>query len=492
MTDIRIDIHRLASGRWLRALIIVATLTLSAVIAFRGQGMLTLLVIAIPAFFILYWVLTHYPTVGPLLIVISGMMVPFEISLTFYSSLNAPMLLLGLFMGIWILDMLIVKRQIGFHAERVFIPIIALVIIATLSLLTGQLDWFSVEGAPITAQLAGYGLFILMAATFFYGAHQIKSLRGLEWMVWTFLAFATVYMVGRAIPPLTVTAFNLFPRNAFGSVFWIWVVALSASQAIFNDKMALPFRVVLGSITLLTLYVAVGPGLTWASGWVPAVVVMAVLIGFKSPRLLIPVVLIVAMIVVMNFQTLLNEFWLGLSHEQYSANTRVAAWQIVLQIAGKNPIWGLGPSNYYYYTPLYTLLGYRVQFNSHSQYVDLIAQVGVVGLGIFFWIMAEIGRLGFQISRRARAGFARAYSYGAVAGLIAMFVAGFLGDWLIPFLYNISLGGFRASVIGWLFLSALVAMKHEFPEEALLSEDEILNKDVVPVAETGEIPVYPG
>jgi O-antigen ligase len=244
------------------------------------------------------------------------------------------------------------------------------------------------------------------------------------------------------------------------------LAALPLSQILFNHKLSNIGRLALGTVVMLVVYVAVGPGITWASGWVPLVVVFAVLLGLKSPRLLIPVALIVVLIVTMNSTTLWNEFWLGLSHEHYSANTRVAAWKVVMQIAGKNPIWGLGPSNYYYYTPLYTLLGYRVQFNSHSQYVDLFAQVGVLGLFFFLWFMVAIGRLAAQLNRRVRSGFAQAYAYGALAAVAAMLVTGVLGDWLIPFLYNITLGGFRSSVIGWTLLGALVAIKWGFPDEA--------------------------
>ena len=41
-----------------------------------------------------------------------------------------------------------------------------------------------------------------------------------------------------------------------------------------------------------------------------------------------------------------------------------------------------------------------------------------------------------------------------------MLVAGMLGDWVIPFVYNVGLKGFRASVLGWIFLGGLVALQH--------------------------------
>ena len=48
VTDLRIDIHRLASHRWLRALIITITLALSAFVAFRGDDLVNVLVVAVP------------------------------------------------------------------------------------------------------------------------------------------------------------------------------------------------------------------------------------------------------------------------------------------------------------------------------------------------------------------------------------------------------------------------------------------------------------
>jgi len=33
-----------------------------------------------------------------------------------------------------------------------------------------------------------------------------------------------------------------------------------------------------------------------------------------------------------------------------------------------------------------------------------------------------------------------------------------LGDWILPFLYNIGLMGFRASILFWLFTGGLIAL----------------------------------
>jgi hypothetical protein len=73
--------------------------------------------------------------------------------------------------------------------------------------------------------------------------------------------------------------------------------------------------------------------------------------------------------------------------------------------------------------------------------------------------MWEIGRLGWGLRKQAPAGFAQAYVYGALGGLAGMVVAGMLGDWVLPFFYNLGLNGFRSSMLGWLFLGGLVSIE---------------------------------
>ena len=38
-------------------------------------------------------------------------------------------------------------------------------------------------------------------------------------------------------------------------------------------------------------------------------------------------------------------------------------------------------------------------------------------------------------------------------------VAASLGDWLIPFVYNVGLRGMRASILAWIFLGGLAAIE---------------------------------
>jgi O-antigen ligase len=148
-----------------------------------------------------------------------------------------------------------------------------------------------------------------------------------------------------------------------------------------------------------------------------------------------------------------------MASDEYSVSTRLDAWLIMAQIIKISPIWGLGFANYYWYTPLFPIRGYAVSFNSHNNYVDIVAQTGLVGLVcllVFFW---QAGRLSWRLREQVPAGFARAYLYGALGGLVGTVVVAMFGDWVLPFFYNIGLNGFRSSMLAWLFLGGLVSLE---------------------------------
>jgi O-antigen ligase len=160
----------------------------------------------------------------------------------------------------------------------------------------------------------------------------------------------------------------------------------------------------------------------------------------------------------MNYQEVVDMVMVG--DQEWSLVTRVEGWRITAEIVKASPVLGLGPSNYYHYTPAHPIMGYYVNFSSHNQYVDLVAQTGLLGLGCFLWFVWEVGRLGWRLRARAPDGFARAYAIGALGGLVGTLAAGVLADWLLPFVYNIGLAGFRASVLAWMLLGGLGALEH--------------------------------
>jgi O-antigen ligase len=269
-------------------------------------------------------------------------------------------------------------------------------------------------------------------------------------MTLLFLALGAVYILLRLMSDAGLSAEAFMPVGAAYSLFWVWLVSLALSQALLNEQLWRGWRVVLIVLVAATFYVAYVQAGEWQSGWLPAAVSVAAILLARWWRL----GLLFAVVSIAPLLRLIDKL---IEIDNYSYSTRLDAWEIVMQIVKMNPILGLGPANYYWYTPLFPIRGYAVVFNSHSQYIDLIAQTGILGLLCFFWFAGTVGWLGWRLRSRVPAGFA--YVYGALGGLVGMLVAAALGDWVLPFVYNVGLTGMRSSLLAWMFLGGLVALE---------------------------------
>jgi hypothetical protein len=393
----------------------------------------------------------RWPVLGLILTILGGMFIPF----TGPSGLNVAEAGVALMLGLWLLKMMVEQRRIRLIISRTTLPLIIFALISLLSFGIGQFPWFLYAGhAPIDAQLGGLSIFILSIAAFLLVAHLVADVRWLGALTWTFIAFGTLYVLGRLVGWSGTD--RIFHRGfSAGSMFWTWLVALVFGQILFNHHLRIHVRIVLAGILLATFYVAYVQASDWKSGWVPPLVAMLAILAFRFWR---PALLLVP------FGSIPAYYAANLliGTDQYSWGTRLDAWVIVTNIAKANPILGLGFSNYYWITPLFPIRGYAVVFNSHNQYIDILAQTGLVGLACFLWIFWEVGRLGWRLRQRVPEGFARAYVYGALGGLVGTLVAAALVDWVLPFVYNIGLTGFRASVLAWIFMGGLVSLEQMY------------------------------
>jgi O-antigen ligase len=362
------------------------------------------------------------------------------------------MVLVALLLGLWLLDMMVHRHQIHLAPSRTVWPLLSFLVVAAISFGVGQLPWLTFAlHAPLGAQLGGLSIIVLSAGTFLLAANQVRDLGWLSWITWAFLAIGGLSVLVRSVLP----ALGLPTRDLFqpvGTVFYIWLVAMAFSQAAFNRDLHSGWRLALGGLVLVTLYILFILKFDDKSGWLPSFVCIAAIIAARSWRAglaLVPVAILAALYL-----------WTGvIATDEYSISTRFDAWSIMAQIIKINPVLGLGFANYYWYTPLFPIRGYAVSFNSHNNYVDIVAQTGLVGLVCFLLFLWELGRLGWRLREQAPAGFAQAYVYGALGGLAGMVVVGMLGDWVLPFFYNLGLNGFRSSMLGWLFLGGLVSLE---------------------------------
>jgi hypothetical protein len=439
----------LVSQLWLRLLLVVGELLLITALAFMASQRQLTLVLFLPLGVGLVLIFLRWPSLGLIVASVAGMVVPFLGP----SGLNVTMILMALLLGLWLLDLIVRQSQIRIAPSRTVWALLSFIVIAFISFGVGQLNWLSFAlHAPMGAQLGGLSIIVLSAGAFLLAANQVRDLGWLSRITWTFLAIAAFSVVFRSVlPELGLSTRELF--QPVGTVFYVWLVAMAFSQAVFNGDLHSGWRLALGGLVLITLYTLFILKFDDKSGWLSSFVCIAVIIAARSWRAglaLVPVAVLSALYL-----------WTGLvSTDEYSISTRFDAWLIMAQIIKISPLLGLGFANYYSYTPLFPIRGYAVSFNSHNNYVDIAAQTGLLGLVCFLWFLWEVGRLGWRLRERVPAGFAQAYVYGALGGLAGMAAAGMLGDWVLPFFYNLGLNGFRSSMLGWLFLGGLVSVAH--------------------------------
>jgi len=405
-------------------------------------------------------IFSRWPHIGPTAVMVATLTVPFALGTGSQSDLNVTVILLGFLIALWLLHMLVIAKRFSLAPSPVNLPVLALCAAALFSFGFGQLRWFvAAAPAPDRAQIGQVAIFVLSAGGFLLVANQVKDTRWLQWMTWSFLALAGLYAAGWINGAIGGLTKSIFQYGINGSLLWTWLAALSWSQCLLNTRLHRAVRLALGGVTAAGLYVGLVINRDWTSGWLPAVVSLAVITWLGAPKLRRAMLLAGLAGAIWYLPQIIGFVMVG--DNEYSLATRTDAWQIIGELVRINPVFGLGPANYYWYTPLIPIRGYAVVFNSHNNYVDILAQLGLVGLACFLWFAAATGRLGLSLRRRVPDGFPRAYVYGALGGLAGTLAAGMLGDWVLPFVYNVGMNGFRASIVAWLFLGGLVVLARQ-------------------------------
>jgi hypothetical protein len=445
------------SRLWLRMSIILGALGATAFLAPRASTThLTMLLAGVVGVILLRW-----PPLGLIALVIFSAALPFSLGTGTGTSLNASTLLLPVLAGIWALRVL-GSYDLPRLSSRPYLPLFALVLVAGIAFLNGGRSLMSfAQPAPIMAQVGGLAVFVLSAVGFLLAGHQLRDSRWLRAVTWLFLALGALYVVGRVFPQTPQFTAGWFVRGA-SSLFWVWLLAIAFSQAAFNRHLHFVWRLALACLSAAIVYIGLFHTLDWTSGWLPPLVALGVTLWVGSPRVGRLVLLAGVTAVLVNLSMALSAVMVG--DNEYSLVTRVEAWLIMGEIVKVSPLLGLGPANYYWYTPLFPILGWTVQFNSHNNFVDIIAQIGLLGLGCFLWFSVEVTRVGLWLRKRVQPGFEQAYVYGALGGVAGMMAAAMLGDWVLPFVYNVGLDGFRISVLGWVFLGGLVALEQSIKD----------------------------
>ena len=169
--------------------------------------------------------------------------------------------------------------------------------------------------------------------------------------------------------------------------------------------------------------------------------------------------------------------------KEFTSGRRVAIWKFTAMMIKDHPILGSGVGTFKYNTLDYqaeffsqgnnrSLYSYGLAFNAHNEYLEVWAELGIIGLGIFFWMLIVYFYCGLKFLKKTKDN----YKEGAVIGLMGA-VAAILVDGIFGFPLHLP----ATIILFWLFLGLTVAIIKENEVKFLEKKDnqEDFNQDKI-------------
>lgn len=341
---------------------------------------------------------------------------------------------------------------------------------------------FRASGIPrtgnlLTVQIGQFAIFFFSFAALYITAHQVISERVLN--IWI------ISIIGIGFAEMLLEVFlGIYQGRDLGvtGVLFALPVILISSQLMFNPDLKVAPRAV-GLIMLGVWVLWILNNLVWKGGWLPGVIGIAILAWFKSRKLFVGFAIIAVLGFLVNSQGVSQTL---LAPEDASVSlVRPYVWWDILRmlLLNRSLVFGLGLVNYMAYWWDEKLVSiarikagpefinnYTFAIPSHNMFVDIIAQVGIVGLSFFLWTIGAILWVIHRARTSFKPGFMKAYLLGVFACFGAVLIGSFLfADWLIPFVYNITITGFRQSVYVWILAGSAVGIYYQVREKQLES-----------------------
>jgi hypothetical protein len=456
-SEIQISRTRSLSHRFLvflRVMVVLAMLAGAGIIGAVGGKLNPFIALAVSVlpFLVVGFdrVLGHFEWM-PILILVFAAFVPVKIPTGTGSNIVDSLAVCSVFVAIWVVRMLVIDKRIRFINGKVTKPLLGFIAATIISIPWSKIfmdDVVRSYGDFSKVQLASAVVMIMLPGAFLLVANNVKKENHLKIMVWLLILAGFLGLVRNyANLPLPINYKGLVP---------MWVVALAYGLALFDEKLP---KIVRGLLIVYTgLWVVWGfvLNISWVAGWFPVFLVIGIITLLRSWKLTLVFVLIGLLIFAFSADYYLNKVIADERTE--SGETRMGAWQVSLRVAKYHWLFGTGPAGY---TAYYMTYYPEDAMATHNNYLDILAQTGVVGLVFYLIFFFSVALLGLRLSLKLRneRSFLSALTMAVFAGTIGGIVMMGFGDWIVPFAYTQSIEGFDFIVHSWLFMGMIVVIE---------------------------------
>ena len=389
------------------------------------------------------------PEIGIYALLLTALFVRFTLPTGTQSRIVASLLLTAVLAALWLARML-AGRKLSLRASPARAPLLAFMLVTVISYI-----WSSAVRDPLVVvwrswpvvQLGALAVLLLLPTVFLLAANLLPDLRALEILTAILLA-AGVLAALRALLPLPLAFMQVRP------LFPTWFVCLAYSQALFNRRLPLWLRIMLLACICAYLYRIFSEQMVWLSAWLPTVLALLAISLWRSRVLLLVLLLVSAIYVGANLRGVRAAYS---EENRVSGVTRIDAYIHNWRVTSQHLLFGTGPAGYAVYYMTYFP---NEAMATHSNYLDVFAQTGIIGLLAFMAFYLALARTAHDslVRVRKRFDFAHAFAVGAAGGLVGTVVATGLGDWILPFVYTQTIAGFDYALCTWLMLGAAQAL----------------------------------
>ncbi|MBA7471265.1 hypothetical protein ES707_06571 [subsurface metagenome] len=308
---------------------------------------------------------------------------------------------------------------------------------------------------PITAFLVAAAIGVVMAVDF---KHSLKGYMTLGWISIFFLFVNNVKDVTRfkklvrILIIITTIAgayaiFQHFTRiDFFGNVKYVQK-SLSRSTGFFNSPQTFGNYVLLllpmvfglsfysntrrekrwlqlsGLIILTAIIFSYTRGV-WL-GLIGGLIFMAILRSKKLLLLVVTGIIVSSMFLVFLPSSRFTQRVVRTFKSERPVGDRIYFWQGSLRIIRDYPITGLGWEGFRIVYPKYKpAKGRQLVCHAHNNFIDMAVDSGLLGLGIFLWLLVTIYKVGFHIFKELEDGYFKGIAWGFLGSLTAFLIAG--------------------------------------------------------------------
>ena len=145
-----------------------------------------------------------------------------------------------------------------------------------------------------------------------------------------------------------------------------------------------------------------------------------------------------------------------------SLKRRIAIWGFTTMIIKDHPILGSGLGTFKYNSLNYQakffdqgenrrLYPYGIADKVHNEYLQLGAEIGILGLGIFLWLLITYFNYGIKLLKRLKDEYKQGIAIGLMGGVVAVLIDGIFG---FPLHLPATL------VLFWLFVGLIIPLNH--------------------------------